>query len=35
MIKAKGIAAFSAKEPLGPYKFERRDPKEHDVRHRH
>ncbi len=31
MIKAKGIAAFSAKEPLGPFSFERRDPKEHDV----
>jgi uncharacterized zinc-type alcohol dehydrogenase-like protein len=31
MISAKGIAAFSAKEPLGPFSFERRDPKEHDV----
>jgi uncharacterized zinc-type alcohol dehydrogenase-like protein len=31
MIQAKGIAAFSAKEPLGPYSFERRDAKEHDV----
>lgn len=31
MIQAKGIAAFSAKEKLGPYSFERRDPKEHDV----
>lgn len=31
MIPAKGIAAFSAKEALGPYSFERRDPKEHDV----
>jgi alcohol dehydrogenase (NADP+) len=31
MIKAQGIAAFSAKEPLGPFSFERRDPKEFDV----
>lgn len=31
MIQAKGIAAFSAKEPLGPFSFTRRDPKEHDV----
>jgi uncharacterized zinc-type alcohol dehydrogenase-like protein len=31
MIAAKGIAAFSAQEKLGPYKFDRRDPKEHDV----
>lgn len=31
MIKAKGIAAFSASTALGPYSFERRDPKEHDV----
>ena len=31
MIKTKAIAAFSAKEPLGPYNFERREPKEHDV----
>lgn len=31
MIKAKGIAAFSAKEPLAPYSFERRDPKDYDV----
>lgn len=31
MIQAKGIAAFSAKEPLAPFSFERRDPKEHDV----
>lgn len=31
MIAAKGIAAFSAKEPLGPYAFQRRDPKENDV----
>jgi uncharacterized zinc-type alcohol dehydrogenase-like protein len=31
MIKTKGIAAFSAKEPLGPFSFERRDPRENDV----
>jgi uncharacterized zinc-type alcohol dehydrogenase-like protein len=31
MIQAKGIAAFSAKEPLGPFAFTRRDPKENDV----
>ncbi len=31
MMKAKGIAAFSAKEPLAPYQFERRAPKDHDV----
>ena len=31
MIKAKGIAAFSSTEPLGPFSFERREPKEHDV----
>ena len=31
MIKAKGIAAFSSEKPLGPFSFERRDPKEHDV----
>ncbi|MGZ3805234.1 MAG: NAD(P)-dependent alcohol dehydrogenase [Pseudobdellovibrionaceae bacterium] len=31
MIQAKGIAAFSAKEPLGAYTFERRNPKEQDV----
>jgi uncharacterized zinc-type alcohol dehydrogenase-like protein len=31
MIKAKGIAAFSATAPLGPHAFERRDPKDHDV----
>ncbi|MBC7467234.1 MAG: NAD(P)-dependent alcohol dehydrogenase [Bdellovibrio sp.] len=30
-MQAKGIAAFSAKQPLAPYSFERRDPKEHDV----
>ena len=31
MIHAKGIAASSATAPLGPFSFERRDPKEHDV----
>lgn len=31
MIQAKGIAAFSAKEPLGPFSFTRREPKENDV----
>ncbi|UOF02434.1 NAD(P)-dependent alcohol dehydrogenase [Bdellovibrio reynosensis] len=31
MIKAKGIAAQAAKAPLGPFDFERRDPKDHDV----
>ncbi|MFL5813505.1 MAG: NAD(P)-dependent alcohol dehydrogenase [Bdellovibrionia bacterium] len=31
MIQAKGIAAFSAREPLASFTFERRDPKEHDV----
>ena len=31
MIQAKGIAAFSAKAQLGPFSFERRDPKELDV----
>jgi len=31
MIQAKGIAAFSAKEPLGPFSFTRRDPREFDV----
>lgn len=31
MIPAKGIAAFSAKKPLAPYSFERRDPQDHDV----
>jgi uncharacterized zinc-type alcohol dehydrogenase-like protein len=31
MIQAKGIAAYSAKEPLGAFSFERRDPKDHDV----
>ena len=31
MTQAKGYAAKSAKAPLGPFTFERRDPKEHDV----
>ncbi len=31
MIKAKGYAAASAKALLGPYSFERREPREHDV----
>lgn len=31
MIETKGVAAFSPKEPLGPFSFERRDPKPHDV----
>lgn len=31
MIKAKGIAAYSPKESLRPYSFDRRDPKDHDV----
>lgn len=31
MIKAIGYAALSAKAPLTPYSFERRDPKDHDV----
>ena len=31
MIKAKGIAAFAADKPLGPYAFDRREPKPHDV----
>jgi uncharacterized zinc-type alcohol dehydrogenase-like protein len=31
MIEAKGIAAFSPREPLGPFSFTRRDPKDHDV----
>ncbi|MBU6140139.1 MAG: NAD(P)-dependent alcohol dehydrogenase [Proteobacteria bacterium] len=31
MIKAKGIAAASAKSALAPFSFERRNPKEHDV----
>ena len=31
MIQAKGIAAFSAKEELGPFSFTRREPKACDV----
>jgi uncharacterized zinc-type alcohol dehydrogenase-like protein len=31
MIPVKGYAAFSPKEPLAPFAFERRDPGEHDV----
>lgn len=31
MISTKSYAATSAKAPLAPYKFDRRDPKEHDV----
>lgn len=31
MIKAKGIAAHSAKSQLTPFSFERRNPKEHDI----
>lgn len=31
MINAKGIAAFSAKEALGPFSFTRREPKPFDV----
>jgi alcohol dehydrogenase (NADP+) len=31
MSKTKGYAAPTAKAPLGPYLFERRDPREHDV----
>lgn len=31
MIQAKGMAASSAKAPLTPYSFERRDPRPHDV----
>ena len=31
MIEAKGYAAKTAKAPLTPFNFERRDPKEHDV----
>lgn len=31
MIQAKGIAAHSAKKPLAPFSFSRRDPKAHDV----
>src|SRR4051794_24640067 len=31
MSKCKGYAASTAKAPLGPYSFERREPGEHDV----
>ena len=31
MSKCKGYAASKAKAPLGPYSFERREPREHDV----
>lgn len=31
MIQAKGVAAFSATQPLKPFSFERREPKDHDV----
>jgi uncharacterized zinc-type alcohol dehydrogenase-like protein len=31
MIQAKGIAALSAQAPLGPFSFERRNPRDHDV----
>jgi len=31
MLEALGYAAPSAKAPLGPYKFQRRDAREHDV----
>src|SRR4051794_22613319 len=31
MIKAHGYAAFNPKSPLGPFEFERRDLKPHDV----
>lgn len=31
MIQAKGFAAPTAKAPLTPFSFERREPKEHDV----
>ena len=31
MIQAKGFAALSAKAPIAPYSFERRDPRESDV----
>ena len=31
MIKIKGYAAAQAKAPLGPYSFERRDTRDHDV----
>jgi len=31
MIKSRGYAAITAKAPLGPHSFERREPREHDV----
>jgi len=31
MSKSKGYAAVTAKAPLAPYSFERREPREHDV----
>jgi alcohol dehydrogenase (NADP+) len=31
MSKSKGYAALTAKPPLAPYSFERREPREHDV----
>lgn len=31
MLSAKGFAAFSSKEPLTPFSFERREPREKDV----
>ena len=31
MSKSKGYAAAKAKAPLGPYAFERREPREHDI----
>lgn len=31
MSKSKGYAAMTAKAPLAPYSFERREPREHDV----
>src|SRR5437868_6791997 len=31
MSKTKGYAAVSAKAPLAPFSFERREPREHDV----
>lgn len=31
MLQAIGYAAATVKEPLAPYSFQRRDPKEHDV----
>ena len=31
MTRSKGYAAVKAKAPLGPYAFERREPREHDI----